>query len=89
MGHAFSEPDLVTAKSQGLENALWAALRALEESASIEHRAAKKAGSMGSARLQESAHAKQHQANIIREMLLHHPPLKRSKAPRAKRSVKR
>ncbi len=78
VGHAFSESDLVVAKAETLENALWAALRALEESASIEERAARRAGKEGKGRLQESADAKRRQATTIRDILMGTPPLERT-----------
>ncbi len=78
VGHAFSESDLVLAKAETLENALWAAMRALEESASVERRAAQRTGGEGRGRLHDSARAKGRQAEIIRNMLLGTPPLERT-----------
>ena len=78
VGHAYTQDNLVLAKSEALESALWAALRALEESVSIERRAAKRAddiGSrMGAERLQESAETKSKQAELLRQMLIASPP---------------
>ncbi len=78
VGHAYSESDLVIAKSDMLENALWAALRSLEESASIERRAAQRAGKTGRTRLLESAGIKTRHAELLRSALLGTPPLART-----------
>lgn len=78
VGHAFSESDLVISKSEALEDALWAALRSLEESAAIERRAAAHARGPGKERLQESADVKSQQAETIRNMLVDAPPLERT-----------
>lgn len=74
VGHAYTEESLISAKSEALESALWAALRALEESAAIERRAAKRAGTVSTgsaaARLMESAETKARQAELLRDILL-------------------
>ncbi len=79
VGHAYTEDSLLLAKSEALESALWAALRALEESASIERRAAKRARHVGTgsgaARLLESADTKGRQAELLRSILLSKPAI--------------
>jgi two-component system chemotaxis response regulator CheB len=80
VGHAFSEADLVISKAETLENALWAAMRSLEESASIERRAGARAGRIGQGsggeRLLESAEVKTRQAEVLRRMLTGEKPLR-------------
>ena len=47
VGHAFSIDSIVAAQSEQIEEALWAALKTLEESASLSHRLMKKAHQNG------------------------------------------
>jgi two-component system chemotaxis response regulator CheB len=69
-GHTFGARSLLAAQSDDLETALWGAVRALEESASIERRiAARMAGAIGR-RHGESATAKEDQARLIRRIVL-------------------
>jgi len=74
VGHAYSGESLLTAKSEELESALWGALRALEESAAISRRMAdrakKKGHTQSHTRLQHQATEQQHQAAMVRDMLL-------------------
>jgi two-component system chemotaxis response regulator CheB len=52
-GHAFSPESLLATQSGNLENALWAALRALEENAALARRMEKRAGELGNQRTRE------------------------------------
>jgi two-component system, chemotaxis family, protein-glutamate methylesterase/glutaminase len=74
VGHAYSSESLLTAKSEELEAALWGALRALEESAAMSRRMASRASKSGHThshtRLTQQASEQQHQAAILRDMLL-------------------
>lgn len=74
VGHAYTEESLLAAHSESLERALWAALRALEENASISHRTAERARSSGmtmaASRFDERAHEMQQHAESIRKVLL-------------------
>ncbi len=87
VGHAYTERALLDAKAESVESALWAALRALEESASVERRAAERTGHgngrPGLERLRESAATKSHHAELLREILLGKPdkPTIRGKRP--------
>jgi two-component system chemotaxis response regulator CheB len=73
IGHAYSAQTLLAEQSQALEDALWVALRALEESASLAHRMAHRAGERGSTRsmqqFNEQAEAAHERADIIRKAL--------------------
>jgi two-component system, chemotaxis family, protein-glutamate methylesterase/glutaminase len=67
VGHAFSPGALLAEQAESLERALWAAVRALEESARIAKRAASGTG-LGD-RLAEKARVQMHQADLVRRML--------------------
>ena len=73
-GHAFSAETLLANQSEALEDALWVALRALEEKSSLAHRMAKRMGdrnqSLSAKRLEQEAHDAQQQAAVIRDVLL-------------------
>ena len=75
VGHAYSSESLLAAKSEELEAALWAALRALEENAAMSRRMAARARKSGHkrshARLTEHATEQQQQAAMVRNMLVH------------------
>lgn len=69
VGHAFSPSALLAEQAESLERALWAAVRALEESARMATRLAPKNPSiMG--RLEEKAQTQTEHANLVRRMLL-------------------
>ncbi len=74
VGHAYTEESLLAAHSESLERALWAALRALEENASLSRRTAERARSTGmgmtASRFDERAHEMQQHAESIRRVLL-------------------
>jgi two-component system chemotaxis response regulator CheB len=67
VGHAFSPGALLAEQAESLERALWAAVRALEESARIATRAA--SGTQIGDRLAEKARVQMHQADLVRRML--------------------
>jgi len=72
-GHAYSPDALVAAQTQGVETAMWIALRALEENAALLHRLAERAGGRKQKRTAErflsQAHAVELRARIIRDAL--------------------
>jgi two-component system chemotaxis response regulator CheB len=74
VGHAFTAKYLEAEQRHSIESALWAALRALEESASLSSRMAYRADNLKQSALnalyQERAAAKQANARILREFLL-------------------
>ena len=73
-GHAFSGENLIAKQSDALEDALWIALRALEEKASLAHRMAKRLqnsnSSLSAKRLEQNAQDAEQSAAIIRNLLL-------------------
>ena len=78
VGHAFSEETLLAKQSDGLETALWTALRALEEKAELARRLADRVRRRGGAtrsvkRLEETARDAEHGSNLIRASLLESP----------------
>ncbi|NJM69391.1 MAG: chemotaxis protein CheB [Scytonema sp. RU_4_4] len=72
-GHAFSAETLLAKQSDALEDALWFALRALEEKASLSHRMAKRMRDrnqiLSAKRLEEEAQDAQGRGAIIRDIL--------------------
>lgn len=74
IGHAYSLESLLAKQSDALEDALWFALRALEEKASLTKRMAKRMRDrnqgLAAQRLEEQAEDALARANIIRETLL-------------------
>jgi len=74
IGHAYSANSLVAEQADGLEAALWAALRALEEQAALTKRLAERStgrGHTGSARsFQNQAEDAHRHAELIRRVLL-------------------
>lgn len=74
VGHAYTAESMVTVHTQSVENALYAALRALEESASLSHQLARNAQQRGLeslvARLEIKAAETGQQADLIRGLLL-------------------
>ncbi len=78
VGHAWSADTLLAEQSEGLDAALWSALRALEEQAALARRMAERAVKRGHDRSAESfrvqvADAEQH-AELIRRVLLKRRP---------------
>ncbi len=73
-GHAYSAETLLATQSDAIEDALWIALRALEEKASLSHRMASRMEArnqtLAAQRLKEEAHSALKRSAIIREMLL-------------------
>jgi len=74
VGHAFTAKYLEAEQRHATGSALWAALRALEESISLSHRLAQRAGDWRQSALhelyQERAGAKEKHAKILRDFLL-------------------
>ena len=77
-GHAYSAGTLLAAQSDALEEALWIALRALEESSALAARLATKARDRqhikSAERFEEQSQDAQKRANVIREALLNGSP---------------
>ncbi|WP_017318283.1 chemotaxis protein CheB [Mastigocladopsis repens] len=73
-GHAFSAETLLAKQSDALEDALWIALRALEEKSSLARRMATRMRdrnqNLSAKRLEEEAHDSQERAAVIRDVLL-------------------
>jgi two-component system chemotaxis response regulator CheB len=74
-GHAYSPDALVAAQSQGVETAMWIALRALEENAALLHRLAERAKGRNQTRAAQRflshAHGVESRARVIRDALQH------------------
>jgi len=77
IGHAYSSGTLLSEQSEALEEALWIALRALEESSALTARLADKARDRqhfkSAERFDEQSQDAQKRANVIREALLNDP----------------
>jgi two-component system, chemotaxis family, protein-glutamate methylesterase/glutaminase len=73
---------LVREQSDELERALWAAVRALEESAALSHRLYSNGESSMKGRFAEREKTQAQQAELIRNMLLHGTTLSRNDAPK-------
>jgi two-component system chemotaxis response regulator CheB len=72
VGHSYSEESFIQGQSEALEQALWIALRALEESASAARKLAKEAISRNSSlaeTYERRAAEKEQHAGIIRRIL--------------------
>jgi two-component system chemotaxis response regulator CheB len=80
VGHAFSLQSLVREQSESLERALWAAVRALEESSALSGRLSASEKSELSQRFRETARTQREQAELIRQVLLHGAMLSRPDA---------
>jgi len=78
VGHAFSAETLLATQFDELEDALWVALRTLEESAGLAERMEQQARSrnhtLTATRLHEQADEARDRANVIRRVLLHGLP---------------
>ncbi len=71
VGHSFSLETLRTEQSEEIERALWGAVRALEEGATLAARCAARSGTSGmQERFEEKAATQRLQADRIREVLL-------------------
>ena len=74
MGHAYTAESLLAGQTSSLEAALWAALRALEEKASLSGRLAERATERGyglaAERFEEQEQDARQRAAVIREALL-------------------
>jgi two-component system, chemotaxis family, protein-glutamate methylesterase/glutaminase len=74
VGHAYTASNLVAEQNLGVESALWAALRALEENASLNERLAERArarrASATAQHFAETAQTKKSQAATLRKLLL-------------------
>jgi two-component system chemotaxis response regulator CheB len=75
VGHTFSLQGLVREQNEQMERALWAAVRALEESAALSLRLSVSETSDLRSRFGEKAKTERQQADLIREILLHGPSL--------------
>ena len=73
-GHAYSVATLLAKQSEAQEDALWNALRALEEKAALAERLAKRAGDrqqqISAQRFGEQAQAARSRAELVRQLLL-------------------
>jgi two-component system chemotaxis response regulator CheB len=73
VGHAFSVESVLSAQDEQLESALWAALKTLEESASLSRRLALQASERGQSwlarRFEEKVRDAEHRAITIRQVL--------------------
>jgi two-component system chemotaxis response regulator CheB len=69
VGHSFSLDSMVDEQAQALEHALWAASRALEESASLAGRMAASTIGRVKSSFEEKQHTQRQQALLIRRML--------------------
>ena len=74
VGHAYTAGSLSVEQTEAVEGALWAAMRALEEGASLARRMAEKAAKTQrpsqAARYRERAEAKMQQAEVLRRLIL-------------------
>jgi two-component system chemotaxis response regulator CheB len=71
VGHAFTLESLVREQSEEMERVLWAAVRALEESAALARRVSLHETGEVKRRLAEKANTHAQQADYLRRMLLH------------------
>ena len=74
VGHAYTANSLTVEQMEAVEGALWAAMRALEEGASLAKRMAEKAGKREGSRMvnryRERAEAKMQQAEVLRKLIV-------------------
>jgi two-component system chemotaxis response regulator CheB len=79
VGHGYSAASFADAHSEHLENCMWAALRALEESASLARKMAERSRQKdrlsSAARFEEHALSKERQASMMRTVLLENQQL--------------
>jgi two-component system chemotaxis response regulator CheB len=71
VGHAYTAQSLDAEQRETIEGALWAAIRGLEESASLARQMASKSGKSHKVakRFNDSAHEKMEQAAILRNLI--------------------
>jgi two-component system, chemotaxis family, protein-glutamate methylesterase/glutaminase len=73
-GHAFSAESLLAQQSNAMEEAMWSALRALEEIAALRHRMAERSAKAGNHKraqnYRQEAHAAKQRALLIRQAIL-------------------
>ena len=78
VGHSYTEDSLIHEKGESLEAALWMALEALEEQASLTQRMAQRTAEMGNARrrmlLEQRVTDLEDRARVVREVLLNGLP---------------
>jgi two-component system chemotaxis response regulator CheB len=78
VGHSYTEDSLIHEKGESLEAALWTALEALEEQASLTQRMAERARQFGNERRQRVLHDRvadlEDRARLVREVLLNGLP---------------
>jgi two-component system chemotaxis response regulator CheB len=77
VGHAFTLDSLVREQSEQVERVLWAAVRALEESAALARRVSAQSTADMKARFAEKARTHAWQAQYLRDLLLHGKQLPR------------
>jgi len=74
VGHAYTADNLQVEQTLAVESALWAALRSLEENASLNmrlsERATERKQTVIAERFQEQADSKKHQASVLRNLLM-------------------
>jgi two-component system chemotaxis response regulator CheB len=70
VGHAFSTESMLLEQEEQTERALWAAVRALDESSSLARRVAEKSTGNLQERFEERARTQAAQADVIRSLLL-------------------
>jgi len=79
VGHAYSADSLLAEQNEGLEDALWAAVRALEENSHLARRVAKRLRERDkqnrvAERMDEKAQLTEQHAQLVRQMLLQGEP---------------
>lgn len=70
VGHSFSIESVIAEQTEETERALWASVRALEESATLAQRVAARSGEDLQTRFEEKAATLRRQVEVIRSMLL-------------------
>src|SRR5262249_20368760 len=70
VGHVFTLDGMLSMQAQELETALWAAVRSLQESETLAHRASRRGDPQMSARFLEKAESMKRHADVIRKVLL-------------------
>lgn len=70
VGHAFSPDSLETAQSEGLEMAMWSALRTLEERGDLFRRLARRSGMSARHRFDAKAEEVGHHADLLRQSIV-------------------
>jgi two-component system, chemotaxis family, protein-glutamate methylesterase/glutaminase len=70
VGHAYSPDSLETAQSEGLEMAMWSALRTLEERGDLFRRLARRSGMSARHRFEAKAEEVAHHADLLRQSIV-------------------